>query len=187
MEGACARGAQRRARGKRSVYAAKGPCARARGATVRTWGEGRVRGAATGATRDADARASVRPDDQCPLRGHSSLRRVHRFERHQDGDARSCVRRRRDGERSGQRVRACRSGRLPRQGRAAGQNRARCPGSRAEGLASSRSTFSRSVRHSDARECFATFASKVPCRTWRSVSITAAAGAIAVRAQALAR
>jgi hypothetical protein len=69
MEGARAREAKRSARGKRSVYAAKGPCARARGATVRTRGERRVRGIATGATRDSDARASVRPDDQCPQAG----------------------------------------------------------------------------------------------------------------------
>jgi hypothetical protein len=61
MEGARAREAQRSARGKRSVYAAKGPGARARGATVRTRGEGRMRGAATGATRDVDARARGRP------------------------------------------------------------------------------------------------------------------------------
>lgn len=44
MEGARARQAKRGARGKRSVYAAKGPCARARDATVRTTGERRMRG-----------------------------------------------------------------------------------------------------------------------------------------------
>jgi hypothetical protein len=79
MEGARARQAQRGARGKRSVYAAKGPGARARGATVRTMGEGRLRGTATGATRDADARVRVRPQVQCPPRGHSRLSRNARW------------------------------------------------------------------------------------------------------------
>lgn len=61
MEGARAREAKRGARGKRSVYAAKGPGGRARGATVRTEGEERKRGRCTGAPGDADARASGRP------------------------------------------------------------------------------------------------------------------------------
>jgi hypothetical protein len=71
MEGARARKEKRSARGRRSVYAAKGPGASARGATVRTTGEGRMRGATTGATRDTDARASVRPQVQCPRGGRS--------------------------------------------------------------------------------------------------------------------
>jgi len=73
MEGARARQAQRGARGKRSVYAAKGPGARARGATVRTKGKGRLRGTDNGAQRDVDARESARPHDQRPLRGRSRL------------------------------------------------------------------------------------------------------------------
>jgi hypothetical protein len=44
MEGARACAVQRSRRGKRSVYAAKGPCDRARGATVRTSGGRRTAG-----------------------------------------------------------------------------------------------------------------------------------------------
>ena len=68
MEGARAREAKCSARGKRSVHAAKGPGTRARGATVRTRGEGWTRGASTGATRDSDARESVRPKMAVPAK-----------------------------------------------------------------------------------------------------------------------
>ena len=44
MEGARGCAAQRGSRGKRSVCAAKGPCSRARGATVRTRGGQRTEG-----------------------------------------------------------------------------------------------------------------------------------------------
>jgi hypothetical protein len=59
MEGARARGAKRSARGKRSVYAAKGPGARARGATVRTTGEGRMRCGSASATTGMRTPAAV--------------------------------------------------------------------------------------------------------------------------------
>ena len=52
---------ERSERGKATVYAAKGPCARARGATVRTSGGRRTRGRSTAPTRaTAACRAAAR-------------------------------------------------------------------------------------------------------------------------------